>query len=83
MGTDTWYYAKRCVASLYETLAKHMIILKDSLFNEILQFFDNCEHHGRDIQVVVDPVGIEQLDASKNTVAYEARLLKSLFLKLY
>ncbi|KAJ3038123.1 Tetratricopeptide repeat protein 30A [Rhizophlyctis rosea] len=105
LGTDTWYYAKRCFVSLFETLAKHMILLKDSVFQEILQFFDNCEMHGRGIPVHLD-VGPKigggmsgasgaggrsagggsagaVRDAAKNSVAYEARLLKSLFLRLY
>ncbi|KAI9203537.1 uncharacterized protein BJ171DRAFT_623875 [Polychytrium aggregatum] len=83
LGTDTWYYAKRCFASLFETLAKHMIILKDSVFQEALAFFDACELHGRQIPVVIDPVGVENIDPAKNSVSYEARLFKSLFLRLY
>ncbi|KAJ3111684.1 Tetratricopeptide repeat protein 30A [Phlyctochytrium bullatum] len=83
LGTDTWYYAKRCFASLFETLAKHMILLKDSVFAEALAFFDSCELHGRNIPVVIDPMGVEAIDPAKNSVAYEARLLKSLFLRLY
>ncbi|KAI9005879.1 hypothetical protein BC832DRAFT_455049 [Gaertneriomyces semiglobifer] len=92
LGTDTWYYAKRCFVSLFEMLAKHMILLKDSIFQEILQFFDNCELHGRDI-----PAAVNALDASaanvqssaktrhqvKRDVSSEARLLKSLFIRLY
>ncbi|KAJ3209193.1 Tetratricopeptide repeat protein 30A [Dinochytrium kinnereticum] len=83
LGTDTWYYAKRCFASLFETLAKHMILLKDSVFAEALAFFDACELHGRNIPVVIDPMGVEGIDPAKNSVAYEARLMKSLFLRLY
>ncbi|KAI8854818.1 tetratricopeptide repeat protein 30B [Chytridium lagenaria] len=83
LGTDTWYYAKRCFASLFETLAKHMILLKDTVFAEALAFFDACELHGRNIPVVIDPMGVEGIDPAKNSVAYEARLLKSLFLRLY
>ncbi|KAI8836789.1 hypothetical protein BJ741DRAFT_605193 [Chytriomyces cf. hyalinus JEL632] len=100
LGTDTWYYAKRCFASLFETLAKHMIVLKDSVFAEILAFFDACELHGRTIPIVIDPLGGagaansaagnstgygggEVIDSARNSVAFEARLLKSLFLRLY
>ncbi|KAJ3314377.1 Tetratricopeptide repeat protein 30A [Boothiomyces sp. JEL0838] len=96
LGTDTWYYAKRCFASLFETLSKHMIILKDSVFNEILEFLDTCELHGRNIPVVIDPFapnanqsptgrGVYDtlLDDTANNVSAEARYLKSLFLKLY
>jgi tetratricopeptide repeat protein 30 len=60
-----------------------MILLKDSVFQEALTFFDSCELHGRNIPVVIDPLGLEAMDPSKNSVAYEARLLKSLFLRLY
>ncbi|KAI8915963.1 hypothetical protein EDD86DRAFT_185328 [Gorgonomyces haynaldii] len=97
LGTDTWYYAKRCFVSLYETLAKHMIILKDQVYQEILEFFDNCEIYGRHLPVVVDPLAPNAdqsptgnrlydsvtFDASRNSVASEARHLKSLFLRLY
>eukprot|EP01137_Pigoraptor_chileana_P006775 Opistho-2@51462 len=31
LGTDTWFYAKRCFLSLIENMAKHMIILKDQV----------------------------------------------------
>jgi tetratricopeptide repeat protein 30 len=27
LGTDTWFYAKRCLMTLIETLAKHMLVL--------------------------------------------------------
>jgi tetratricopeptide repeat protein 30 len=60
-----------------------MIVLKDSVFNEALEFFDACELHGRGIPVVVDPIGAEAMDPARNSVAFEARLMKSLFLRLY
>ncbi|KAJ1342444.1 hypothetical protein BSLG_002989 [Batrachochytrium salamandrivorans] len=59
LGTDTWFYAKRCFVSLFETLAKHMIILRDTVFQEILEFFDSCETHGKSIPVVIDPLSPE------------------------
>lgn len=40
LSMDTWYYAKRCFTSLVETLAKHMIILKDQTMNEIIDFLN-------------------------------------------
>ena len=79
LGTDTWYYAKRCFASLIETLAKHMLVLPDSSFNELLNFLDAVEVHGKDIKTVIDP--LEEHDPKK-TVAYEAKLLKRMFLKI-
>ena len=68
LGTDTWFYAKRCICSLIENMvrkihntvhfqricyskkkcnyiiqAKHMIMLKDTVAEDILKFFDECE----------------------------------------
>lgn len=80
--TDTWYYAKRCFLALAMTLAKHMVLLKDSTLQEIVAFFDQADLHGAKIlaQVHPDP---SKLDTSpKNTVRWEARQLKRLFLLL-
>jgi len=60
-----------------------MIILKDSVFREILQFFDACELNGRNIPVIIDQLNQHNIDPAKNNVSYEARLFKSLFLRLY
>lgn len=79
LGTDTWFYAKRCFLALIETLSKHMIVLKDQSFNEILNFLDAAEIHGKDIKTKIDPLG--NVDETK-TVTYEARVLKRMFLKL-
>lgn len=43
LGTDTWFYTKKCFLSLLENLAKHMIVLKDSVLQECLQFLEACE----------------------------------------
>ena len=43
LSIDTWFYAKRCFLSLIETLAKHMIIIKDTSFSEIIDFLDAAD----------------------------------------
>jgi tetratricopeptide repeat protein 30 len=88
LGTDTWFYAKRCFVALFETLAKHLLVLKDSVYNEILEFLDNCEMYGRNIPVIADIFSGSQssrmtLDDMSNTVSSEARYIKAMFLKLY
>merc|ERR1711967_110483 len=45
LGTDTWYYAKRCFLALAETLAKHMVVIKDSTVHEIITFLDAADQH--------------------------------------
>lgn len=79
LGTDTWFYAKRCLLSLIETLSKHMLVLPDQNFNEILNFLDAVEQHGKSVMTVINP--LEESD-EKKTAAYEAKLIKRLVLKL-
>ena len=31
LGTDTWFYAKRCFLSLVENLSRHMISVRDTV----------------------------------------------------
>ena len=43
LGTDTWFYAKRCFLSLIENMSKHMIMLRDATLQESVQFLEHCE----------------------------------------
>lgn len=81
LGADTWYYAKRCFLALLETLAKHMLVLKDEFLNDILTFLDQAEQHGKEIMTVISQQG-QQVDPQVHNVAFEARLLKKMFYKL-
>mmetsp|Transcript_13709 Transcript_13709/g.29452 ORF Transcript_13709/g.29452 Transcript_13709/m.29452 type:complete len:648 (+) Transcript_13709:217-2160(+) len=78
LETDTWFYAKRCFIALIENLAKHMIMLKDSSFTEIMTFLDEAERHGKDIPTSFG----DGKNHQSRTVASEARMLKKMFLKL-
>ena len=64
---------------LIETLSKHMLVLPDSSFNELLNFLDAVEVHGKNIKTIIDP--LEEHD-EKKTVTYEAKLMKRMFLRL-
>ena len=57
LGTDTWFYAKRAFLALADTLAKHMIMLKDATFNEILAFLDAVDMNGKSIPTKVSELG--------------------------
>ncbi len=80
MQTDTWFYAKRCFLALIENLAKHMIMLKDSSFTEIMGFLDEAEKYGVHLPASFAASGQKGHEA--RTVAGEARALKKMFLKL-
>ncbi|KAJ1523538.1 hypothetical protein ONE63_001386 [Megalurothrips usitatus] len=83
LGTDTWFYAKRCFLSLIENLAKHMMVVRDSVIQDCIQFLEQCESHGRDVATVVEaPLEDMSIHQGRKTVTYEARLLKALMLRL-
>lgn len=63
-----------------------MLILKDTSMDEILEFLDKAEAAGQNVPSVIGAqvnLGGEEEDHSHHNVAYEARQLKNLFLKLY
>ncbi|XP_028657098.1 tetratricopeptide repeat protein 30A-like [Erpetoichthys calabaricus] len=83
LGTDTWYYAKRCFLSLLENMSKHVIVLPDNIVQECIQFLEHCEIHGKHVPAVIEPPLQEgHLHSEKNTVTYETRLLKALFYEI-
>ncbi|KAM7290653.1 putative tetratricopeptide repeat protein [Ixodes scapularis] len=75
LGTDTWFYSKRCLLSLLENLAKQVILVRDSVLHDCLEFLAQCETHGRSLPA-------QDRLASTRTVAFEARLLRALALRL-
>nr|CAI5840259.1 unnamed protein product [Callosobruchus analis] len=84
LGTDTWFYTKRCFLSLIENMTKHMIVMKDAVIQECIQFLENCELHGKTVKTVANGSFFEENDTpdGKETVTYEARKLKCILLKL-
>lgn len=73
MNIDTWFYSKRCILALIESLAKQVMIIPDHLYFELLNFLENADKYGKNIVTQV---------TEKLTVSSEARLLKRMFLKL-
>mmetsp|Transcript_8897 Transcript_8897/g.15421 ORF Transcript_8897/g.15421 Transcript_8897/m.15421 type:complete len:646 (-) Transcript_8897:521-2458(-) len=77
LDKDTWFYAKRCFLALIEGLAKQMLVLKDSSFQEMMAFLDEIEKVGKD---VLATAGDSKHEA--RTVSAEARILKRCFLRM-
>lgn len=86
LGTDTWFYAKRCFLALAEQMSKHMLMLKDASLHEILGFLDAADIHGQNISTQIRPqvhLGAKPRPHQWScTVSYETRQLKKIFLKL-
>jgi hypothetical protein len=56
-----------------------MLVLPDQSYNEILNFLDAVEIHGKNVKTVIDPL---EESNEKKTAAYEAKLIKRIVLKL-
>ena len=56
-----------------------MLVLADSSYNEILNFLDAVEIHGKNVKTVIDPL---EENNDKKTAAYEAKIMKRIVLKL-
>lgn len=79
LGTDPWFYAKRCFLSLLENMSKHMVMPRDAVVQECIQFLEHCEVYGREVPAIIEqPLEETRIHIGKNTVTYEARLLKAL-----
>ena len=80
LGTDG-FYAKRAFLALADTLAKHMILLKDATFNEILAFLDAVDLHGKSIPTKAGPPRQAGRHGALQRLG-EARILKKTFIRL-
>ncbi|KAL5262492.1 hypothetical protein ACHWQZ_G008029 [Mnemiopsis leidyi] len=83
LGMDTWHYAKRCFLGLIENLAKHMIMVRDVVLQDCIQFLEHAELYGKNVACRIQPplnaAAMHEFQG-KNTVTYEARLIKGLLL---
>ena len=79
MNIDTWFYSKRCILALLESLTKQVMVIPDHLYFELIQFLDNSDKFGKNITTQ-----ITQGEDSNNkfTVSSESRLLKKMFLRI-
>jgi len=82
LQADTWFYAKRCLLALIEQLAKQMITLKDQTLTEMMDFLDAAETHGKGITTVIGLDPEDRQKSLRNTVAYQARSVKRMLLRL-
>src|SRR4051812_4939375 len=83
LSIDTWYYVKRCFLSLFEMTAKHMMVMKDSFYEECMDFLEQVIQHGREVITLIPQAdGVVKVDPSVHNVSYEARILKTIMYQL-
>ena len=80
LSTDTWFYAKRCLLSMMERMAKHMLSapIPDKVMVEVLDFLESCEKFGKKIRSDSTPVELE----GDLMISDEARLIRRMIIKL-
>uniref|UniRef100_A0A1I7Y4H1 Tetratricopeptide repeat protein 30 n=1 Tax=Steinernema glaseri TaxID=37863 RepID=A0A1I7Y4H1_9BILA len=88
LSPDTWFYCKRCLMAMIENLAKHMSVIRDNVLMECISFLEQCEAYGKEVNTRMDgplqdasAAGATSTNA-KNTVTYEARLIRALLLQI-
>uniref|UniRef100_A0A8R1HMB8 Tetratricopeptide repeat protein 30 n=1 Tax=Caenorhabditis japonica TaxID=281687 RepID=A0A8R1HMB8_CAEJA len=84
LGVDTWYYAKRCIVSTIETMAKSILVMRDSVAHELVNFLTKCEGPGRNIYTVPEDLFETSSESKvKCNVTFEARMLKAALLTVF
>lgn len=83
LGPTTWLYAKRCFVSLFEKLARHLLVLDEATHLEVLKFFDNAELYGKKVSTNLDTFKENAPKPPMDKVSYDARLLKYHWLQVF
>jgi tetratricopeptide repeat protein 30 len=79
LGTDTWYYTKRCLLALVEKVIKGQFTFEEQFYLLVINFLDEAYKHGKNITTLIFA---EKNEKQKSTVSYEAKFFKKIFLKL-
>ncbi|KAF1788453.1 Tetratricopeptide-like helical domain [Phytophthora cactorum] len=85
LGPDTCTMPS-AASSVGAHASEHMTTIRDSTMDDILEFLDCADQHGKDIFTTTEAdqksAGMTGNDAIQHTISYEARVLKRTFLKL-
>ncbi|KAI6242149.1 Tetratricopeptide repeat protein 30 [Aphelenchoides fujianensis] len=83
LGIDTWFYAKRCMLSMFEQVAKQLLMVRNEILMECLAFLETCESHGKEVTTITDSLLVQQhVNDPRRTVAFEARMLRAILLQI-
>lgn len=83
LGADTWFYAKRCFLGLALTLAKQMTTIRDSTIDEILEFFDHVDVHGKQIRASTEAEMHQNENSRSHTISFEVFGVFTLRIRTY
>ncbi|KAI8470715.1 MAG: flagellar associated protein [Monoraphidium minutum] len=84
LSTDTWFYAKRCLLTAAEGLAKHTVAFKDASWAEVGAFLEAAEAAGRGVPAAFAGAGAAGGGGGEEgrSVAEEARMVRWLMARL-
>jgi tetratricopeptide repeat protein 30 len=83
LNADTWHYAKKCLFELVRSIAWRQFILGDVAFDKICQFFDDVDKNGKKTESIIDMTLAMENAREHQTISFEARTIKEMFLRLY
>ncbi|CAG7838020.1 unnamed protein product [Allacma fusca] len=70
LGTDTWFYAKRCFLSMIEKSVKNLTTVQPAVMMDCVTFLEQCEIFGRNVKTTLDvpnncPPSLDDIESSK------------------
>lgn len=83
LNPDTWFYAKKCLFEILRSMSIRSYIIPDDTFDQIMKFLDEIDKHGKKIESIIDMTLTAEEAREHQTVSFEARTIKSMFLRLY
>ena len=71
LSNKVWFQVKRCILSLLDSHCKHLIYIRDELFDQIVMFLIRCE-----------TIGLKMEVGQQQVVRNEAKYLRAILLTL-
>ncbi|KAH0790545.1 TPR Domain containing protein [Histomonas meleagridis] len=83
LNADTWFYAKKCLNEILRAMANRTYVVPDATLDKILGFLDEVDKNGKKIESIIDMTLMAEEAHENQTVSFEARAIKAMFLRFY
>ena len=82
LNPDTWFYAKKCLFEVIRCISMRSYIIPDETYEKIMKFLDEVDKNGKKIESIIDMTLNVQDAHESQTISFEARTIKAMFIKL-
>lgn len=83
LNADTWFYAKKCLFEIIRSISLRSYIIPDDTLDHIIKFLDEVDKNGKKIESIIDMTLNAEEAHEHQSISFEARTIKAMFLKLY